>query len=289
MYQKIKYIIIATIVLLTVMIVLTLDANTRYNAMKKGQIADTPQNSEASAEDVQRWVEMKNAERQQQIQTLKEKYGVTTPEAQSNDEDINEENVSINELNHYLKQKKLNKTQAYESPEKQEYANKTTDFTQKTNNHNEIEIIADQQVQLTSDEIQSQYFYSAEKIFKLGNDIYAIVVSYNTTIDSEYMNKKYTIYKKVNNEYKYSNYLFETTINKNNTNNLEKIEIQQNPDSITINYKGNSTIKRNIDLSLLKNSYLQYSNYPTLKNAGQSTEADKTMYETEQNTIDLQP
>ena len=289
MYQKIKYIIIATIVLLTVMIVLTLDANTRYNAMKKGQIADTPQNSEASAEDVQRWVEMKNAERQQQIQTLKEKYGVTTPEAQSNDEDINEENVSINELNHYLKQKKLNKTQAYESPEKQEYANKTTDFTQKTNNHNEIEIIADQQVQLTSDEIQSQYFYSAEKIFKLGNDIYAIVVSYNTTIDSEYINKKYTIYKKVNNEYKYSNYLFETTINKNNTNNLEKIEIQQNPDSITINYKGNSTIKRNIDLSLLKNSYLQYSNYPTLKNAGQSTEADKTMYETEQNTIDLQP
>ncbi len=289
MYQKIKYIIIATIVLLTVMIVLTLDANTRYNAMKKGQIADTPQNSEASAEDVQRWVEMKNAERQQQIQTLKEKYGVTTPEAQSNDEDINEENVSINELNHYLKQKKLNKTQAYESPEKQEYANKTTDFTQKTNNHNEIEIIADQQVQLTSDEIQSQYFYSAEKIFKLGNDIYAIVVSYNTTIDSEYINKKYTIYKKVNNEYKYSNYLFETTINKNNTNNLEKIEIQQNPDSITINYKGNSTIKRNIDLSLLKNSYLQYSNYPTLKNAGQSTETDKTMYETEQNTIDLQP
>lgn len=255
MYQKIKYIIIATFVLLIAVVILTLDANTRYASMKQ---KDTPSNSRQENVNAQ----LRELERMQLVQTA-------PPNTNSKDipDDVQ------NKLNEYKTQETSlqNSQEISTAQENGESTNLdgTSSQQQSTAEPTDVEILSTPAENLVCEKCPEGQTYSFEKVFKIDGEEYAIISSTNNLEENAtYAIKKFAIYKKVDNEYKYSNYLFETTVDTTPNAKPNTVDINGNNGSVSVIFKGATNIKRNFDNYVIKNGYSQYSSYPTLKCQG---------------------
>lgn len=284
MYQKIKYITIATIILIVVIMLITLDANRRYSEINKNQSQETTNNNSTIYPQNYQSNETNDSTEDPsvlaQINKNKEQSNVLLPYSKPEQNNLQNTNTPI---------------QRNETNVPQEYNfNQFNQLEQQTKNKTELEILPNELGELKSENGSSQQNYSLEKQFKINEDTYAIVSSWESTTNSnEYINKKFYIYKKINNDYIFANYLFETVVKTTDNKNTQNIDIQKNKEQLNIKYQGTPSISRNIDIRLLNNNYLQYDSYPKLKyiekeqtNINETNSTEETKKE---NTINLQP
>ena len=249
MYQKIKYIIIATIVLLIIVVTLTLDANTRYASMNK-------QKKEQSAKDISD-INRQYYEMQQKMNQAAQNKDVSDNVQKRLDEDKNLQNISDTE----------DEDENTVSPSKrnrQRLNNKTNNYSEnikETEESTHLKVLSLPIGDLSCESCEANETYKIEESFNLDGEEFAIIsMTKEIQGSNSYLNSKYAIYKKVNDEYKYSNYLFETTSSINSTK--YSIKIEENNNSIVIQ---RNNITRKLDNYVIKNGFQQYSNYPVLK------------------------
>ncbi len=250
MYQKIKYIIIATMVLLILVVVITLDANTRYAAMKKE----------------------KNTKKQQEIAKIQQEYYKSS----QNNAPQTQPSQNSNSYEQYNIQQNQNTTDTIApNSVNQQY----------TTEENPVEPV---QPSLSILETNNGYFvdentgerlknYTLEKSFQLDDEIYAIISS--TTEDTEtpgYIKKDIIIYQIIDGSYKYAKYIFTKNIRLDEPEENASANIEENGNNLIIQYIGKGTITRAINKESLKNSYKQNLSYPSLKYVEYTTEYNQT-------------
>ncbi len=283
MYQKIKYIIIATMFLLIVVVVLTLDANTRYNAMKKDKGAKMQEQSQQIA---QSYYAQQQMEQQQKAAANK----------QDVPDDVMQKFKKLSAKQKAETAADENDSQDFESPDEgYRYPPKYQTNTTKNDNTPSQSSQKTTSKILTVINVSGGYItdstgnrldnYTIEISFKLNDETFAIISdSGNSNLNSSsYIQKKFYIYKKVDDVYQMSNYLFETT--ERNGQPAADITLIDTDGTLTINYNGSTRIKRSVDNYQLKNGYLQYkSSYPALKYVENNTETVKETPEQETQT-----
>ena len=276
MYQKIKYIIIATMFLLICVVVLTLDANTRYNAMQKEK-NEKRQITQAALQNyyAQQSQSEKNNTQSVPDEVMKkfqeQNQSTVSPDSDDEDDDSDDSEFSSANMNRY------------------------NNFSVQENNPQQNENTASSKTLEPLETPTGGYFtdtsekkldnYKFEKVFKLNQEEYAIISDTNNTnlSSSSYCQKKFYIYKKVDNAYKMSNYLFDITESTNA--GPAQITIEDRDGTLIINYSGSTHLKRTVDNYQLKSSYRQFeSTYPALiYNEPPQEEIQQ------QNSLDLQP
>ena len=276
MYQKIKYIIIATMFLLICVVVLTLDANTRYNAAKKDRNGIQREQAEQIKQNYYAHQQLS-----EQNQNTKAKQDVPDDVMKKFEElsanQNNAKNISMENGTEDIE----NEEEAYKSYRK--YRNNLQQDTEQNTQNTQSTQTTTEKI-LTIITLPSGYIvdsagkrlenYKIEKCFKIKNDEFAVISDSGSTnlSSSAYVQKKFYIYKKVDDTYRMSNYLFETTESSGQTAPAE-ISLSDTEGTLTVNYSGTTHIKRNVDNYQLKSSYLQYmSSYPALKYQEQSAE-----------------
>lgn len=282
MYQKIKYIIIATMFLLICVVVLTLDANTRYNAIKKEQGQSTQQTSAQSYTQQQNQYTPTNSSNNSYGDSMRYKNRNLNNQSATTDENEEEEEENSYNNNPYSRNASLNNQnipQEYKFPNS--FQENTTEDKPKT-----LEILDAPNAGYLADTTgKKSDNYKLEKVFKLNQEEYAIISDTNNTnlSSSSYCQKKFYIYKKVDNAYKMSNYLFDITESTNA--GPAQITIEDSDGTLIINYSGSTHLKRTVDNYQLKSSYRQFeSTYPALiYNEPPQEEIQQ------QNSLDLQP
>ncbi len=262
MYQKIKYIIIATMVLLVIVVVLTLDANTRYASMNKQKKEQTAKNiSDMNRQYYEMQQRMNQASLNKDVtddvQKKLDKYkNLQNVTSEDDDEDKSQEDIQNSSLREKRKIYRREEQTAYINSEQDENATNTQSL-KKTH----IQMLPQPTGKLSCENCDPGKSYNIEKAFNIDGEEFAIIsITKGLQGNNTYLNNQYTIYKKVNDEYKYSNYLFETTSNVNSTMNA--ITIEEGENSIIIKH---NNITRKLDNYVVKNGYQQYSNYPALK------------------------
>lgn len=258
MYQKIKYIIIATMVLLVIVVVLTLDANTRYASMNKQKKEQTAKNiSDMNRQYYEMQQRMNQASLNKDVTDDVNKYkNLQNVTSEDDDEDESQEDIQNSSQKEKRKIYRRKEQTAYINSEQDENTT-TTQSLKKTH----IQMLPQPTGKLSCENCDPGKSYNIEKAFNIDGEEFAIIsITKGLQGNNTYLNNQYTIYKKVNDEYKYSNYLFETTSNVNSTMNA--ITIEEGENSIIIKH---NNITRKLDNYVVKNGYQQYSNYPALK------------------------
>lgn len=259
MYQKIKYIIIATMVLLVIVVVLTLDANTRYASMNKQKKEQTAKNiSDMNRQYYEMQQRMNQASLNKDVTDDVNKYkNLQNVTSEDDDEDESQEDIQNSSQKEKRKIYRRKEQTAYINSEQDENTTNTTQILKKTH----IQMLSQPTGKLSCENCETGKSYNIEKAFNLDGEEFAIIsITKGLQGNNTYLNNQYVIYKKVNDEYKYSNYLFETTSNVNSTMNA--ITIEENDNSIIIKH---NNITRKLDNYVVKNGYQQYGSYPALK------------------------
>ncbi len=258
MYQKIKYIIIATMVLLVIVVVLTLDANTRYASMNKQKKEQTAKNiSDMNRQYYEMQQRMNQASLNKDVpNNLQKNLQNVASEDEDEDEDESQDNIQNSSPREQRKIYRRKEQTAYINSEQDENTT-TTQSLKKTH----IQMLPQPTGKLSCENCETGKSYNIEKAFNLDGEEFAIIsITNGIQGNNTYLNNQYTIYKKVNDEYKYSNYLFETTSDVNST--INAITIEENDNSIIIKH---NNITRKLDNYVVKNGYQQYGSYPALK------------------------
>lgn len=134
-----------------------------------------------------------------------------------------------------------------------------------TNNSNEKDYEKEDETLITKCKLPDEY--SILESFTFENNTYALV-SYDETETkntySDYVNRKFFIYKNIENKYYKNNYLFEQNIN-TKAKNQPSFTIVKDKYEVVIKYMSNPTIIRRINSEQLKNGYKQYGNYSMIE------------------------
>ena len=196
MYQKIKYIIIATMVLLILVVVITLDANTRYAAMQKEKKLKQQEKARAAQEYYQKQQqEMQARRRQNSIAAGTQNFSQYPDSQQQTSEQYQPQNrnAAVN-LNTYYEQLK----QSQQPPEEPELA-----------------IVPFNRGYLVDEKTDERLDnYQLAKLFKLNDDTYAIITNIEQDdLNEGFAKQKIVIYKKVDESYQYAKYIFTKSLN----------------------------------------------------------------------------
>lgn len=260
--------------LLICVVVLTLDANTRYNAAKKDRNGTQREQAEQIKQNYYAYQQLS-----EQNQNTKAKQDVPDDVMKKFEELSAKQKVSQNSSN---VNDSANEDEEYNESYRKYRNNLQQDTEQKTQNTQSTQTTTEKILAIIT--LPSGYIvdsagkrlenYKIEKCFKIKNDEFAVISDSGSTnlSSSAYVQKKFYIYKKVDDAYRMSNYLFETTESSGQTAPAE-ISLSDTEGTLTVNYSGTTHIKRSVDNYQLKSSYLQYmSSYPALKYQEQSAE-----------------
>lgn len=249
MYQKFKYILIGTIIFLIAIIVITLDASSRYSAKNK---------------DLEKQSKTLSPEQIQSLQNASQTFN-------NNKEDkLQDEQSSLTQE----EQDELLKKQFEEKK-----AQLPTNLQQNMPNDDEIVTDSEQKeiTEVTENKVQSKGHiedasgntlknYTLQTTFKVNDDEYAIVTCNNQyESNSQYTGRKFYIYKKIDDKLFRSNYIFEHSEILTQDGKSPNLNVKTTPNDIIIEYTSNTRIVRKFDKSLLKNNYKQYLSSPQLK------------------------
>ena len=285
MYKNIKYIIIATIVLLIFVVVITLDATTRYNVANK---KTKQKNSESLRElnnqyyNMQKSNQIQNGAKSVQLKDGRKIVFGQAPTNASNTQILDNSNNGINaatqenepqnikQMSHerelppaakkYITSYDYNLMDTFPE-EKQKAAKANLEAIQKLNEKNEITVKTSEDLIITSDntEIQlntpqelSSYTYEIEKTFTYQGQMFSIF-AYTPKQDnfSDYIPVKYYLFKKVDTTYEKPYYLFDTTEKKGTTT---EFTLTAKDGYLYINYAGLNNIKRNVSFAQIMNN-----------------------------------
>lgn len=250
MYQKIKYIIIATMVLLILVVVITLDANTRYAAMKKEK--NTKKQQEIARAQQDYYKSHQNTTPQTQPSQIPNSYEQYNIQQNQNTTDTIAQN-SVNQQNN-TEEKPVEPVQPSLS-------------ILKTNNGYFVD-------ENTGERLKN---YELKKLFQLDDEIYAIILStIEDTDNPDFIKKDIIIYQIIDDSYKYAQYIFTRNIRLADPEENSSVNIEEKGNNLIIQYIGNGRITRAINKESLKNSYKQNLSYPSLKYVEYTTEYNQT-------------
>lgn len=255
MYQKIKYIIIATMVLLILVVVITLDANTRYAAMQKEKKLKQREKARAAQEYYQKQQqEMQARRRQNSIAAGTQNFSQYPDSQQQNSEQYQPQNrnAAVN-LNTYYEQLK----QSQQPPEEPELA-----------------IVPFNRGYLVDEKTDERLDnYQLAKLFKLNDDTYAIITNIEQDdLNEGFAKQKIVVYKKVDESYQYAKYIFTKSLNQAEPEENATIDVKEQGDNLMIKYSGKGSITRVITKDSLRSSRTNTSSHPALGYVEYTTE-----------------
>ena len=255
MYQKIKYIIIATMVLLILVVVITLDANTRYAAMQKEKKLKQQEKARAAQEYYQKQQqEMQARRRQNSIAAGTQNFSQYPDSQQQNSEQYQPQNrnAAVN-LNTYYEQLK----QSQQPPEEPELA-----------------IVPFNRGYLVDEKTDERLDnYQLAKLFKLNDDTYAIITNIEQDdLNEGFAKQKIVVYKKVDESYQYAKYIFTKSLNQAEPEENATIDVKEQGDNLMIKYSGKGSITRVITKDSLRSSRTNTSSHPALGYVEYTTE-----------------
>lgn len=256
MYQKFKYIIIGTIILIIVVTVLTMDAGSRYNSINHEKEGVESQQSQEQSY---------NAVLQQQQNTdivlTPEQKALLNKSNVSNLSEEEEEEISRSDFEAKKASLKRRKKPVYSetiTEDPPEEIQEINEDENKTKTIDESGYLSDNNG-IRTDE------YTLHKFFNAGDDVYAIVTSDKVYNGSNYLTRKFYIYKMIDKDLYRSSYLFDYTEPITPDKKSKNITVNVTPNNIDIHYTGKTKITRSFSPLILKNNYKHYSSIPVLK------------------------
>ena len=253
MYQKIKYIIIATMVLLILVVVITLDANTRYAAMQKEKKLKQQEKARAAQEYYQKQQQEMQARRlQNSIAAGTQNFSQYPDSQQQAADQTQEQNTTVTTPYAQLQQ------QAQQQPQKEP----------------ELAIVPFNRGYLVDEKSDERLDnYQLAKLFKLNDDTYAIITNIEQDdINEGFVKQKIVIYKKVDESYQYAKYIFTKSLNQAEPEENATIDVKEQGDNLMIKYSGKGSITRVITKDSLKSSRPNTSSHPALGYVEYTTE-----------------
>lgn len=257
MYQKFKYIIIGTIILIIVVTVLTMDAGSRYNSInheKEG--LDSQQSQEQNYNTVLQQQQNTDILLTQQQKALLNKSNVSSL-SEEQEEEISRSDFEAKKASLKRRKRPVYTESLTEDPPAEE--------VQETNEDKNNTTAIDSKGYLTDNNGIRTDEYTLHQFFNAGDDVYAIVTSDKVYNGSNYLTRKFYIYKMIDKDLYRSSYLFDYTEPITADKKSKNITVNVTTNNIDIYYTGKTKITRSFSPLILKNNYKQYSSIPVLK------------------------
>lgn len=266
MYQKFKYILVATIILIIVIVIITMDAGSRYNSKNKN--TSQQQSKTLTAEQIQALQQTNEAmfgtnntsktspSPEEQAELDKAKSMMQPKEIrQETDEEMMRRQFDEKKALLPTRRTGVREQQAEDLPEIESLSTDTNaSVTMPANGY-----IADTTGKKLPD-------YTLQTTFSAGSDQYAVVIQnsqYST--GSKYTPRKFYIYKNVDDKYYRSNYLFEHSEVLTEDGKSPNLTVKLEGNNVVIEYSAGTKIIRKFNTTFLKNNYKQYLSTPQIK------------------------
>ena len=268
MYNKVKYLIYASLFIVLFLIIAV--AQNSANKFSEEKAKEKLEQAQEKVEKYEKMSEERNKKRQEQEDKAKQ------------------ENQNQNQDTTQLIQPNVNNIEQKPSNEISEEIT-TEETTSADDEESTDEEISSEKLYFAADKTDAKGYYLCTK-FKVDNDNYAIIGIDDTKYISEYskyINRKYYIYKQKGQELVRIHYLFDKSIQKTEKN-IPEIDVEVQSYDVKITYQSTPPIVRTVRTLQLKENPSKYGDTPVLMIESTVDTEEETAEDTSEETTETE-